>query len=52
MKPLSLVVWVQNDQTREVLQTIIVPVTGELKYPGEEAAKGAADAAAPVNAGK
>jgi hypothetical protein len=39
LKPLSLVVWVQDDQTHEILQTTIVPVTGELNYPGDEPAQ-------------
>lgn len=49
LKPLSLVVWVQNDQTREVLQTTIVPVTGELVYPEEESETDPASAATPAN---
>jgi len=52
LKPLSLVVWVQNDQTREVLQTVMVPITGELIYPGDAPAATVdepASAATPAN---
>jgi hypothetical protein len=33
LKPLSVVAWVQNDETREILQTVIVPVSGDLPDP-------------------
>jgi hypothetical protein len=52
---LSLVVWVQDDQTHEILQTTIVPVTGELNYPGDEPAQAPdapASAKTPENATK
>uniref|UniRef100_A0A7C2JZA3 Thioredoxin domain-containing protein n=1 Tax=Schlesneria paludicola TaxID=360056 RepID=A0A7C2JZA3_9PLAN len=50
LKPLSLVAWVQNDQSHEVLQTVVVPVTGDLVYPGEETAEAPASATSPANA--
>ena len=33
LKPLFLAAFVQNEMTREVLQAVLVPVTGELVYP-------------------
>jgi hypothetical protein len=50
LKPLSLVAWVQNEQTHEILQTILVPVTGELVYPADEAEEDPVSAATPANA--
>lgn len=53
LKSLSLVAWVQNDQTREVLQTVVVPVTGEIIFPEEkteEKAAAATSATTPANA--
>jgi hypothetical protein len=49
LKPLSLVAWVQNDQTHEVLQTVIVPVSGELVYPEDAPADTPASATTPAN---
>jgi hypothetical protein len=38
LQPLTLVAWVQNEKTKEVLQAIAVPVTGELVYPTDSEA--------------
>ena len=32
LSPLSLVGWLQNDQTKEIVQAAIVPVEGELVF--------------------
>jgi hypothetical protein len=39
LKSLSLAAWVQNDQTREVLQTVVAPVTGEIVFPEDKPAE-------------
>jgi len=36
LKTLKLAAFVQNDETQEVLQAAIVPVTGEIRFPGDE----------------
>jgi hypothetical protein len=52
LKSLSLVAWVQNDQTREVLQTVVVPVTGEYSFPEDQPAEKTDKTEKPDNADK